>query len=143
MLQNYIKLAFRNLSRNRPYTLLNIFGLAIGMTLMVWGYQVYRFCFSMDDFHTDKEHLFRAVVTREGSDELKGICPLPVAQMAQRDFAGIAASVRWDSRVCDIKGEQIEVFSENVHFTDPSFFRCSIFLLSQAVLTFPIKIRCC
>lgn len=122
MIQNYLKLAFRNLSRNRLYTLLNILGLAVGMTLMVWGYQVYRFCFSMDDFHKDKEHLFRAVVTREGSDELKGVCPLPVALMAQRDFSSIAASVRWDSRGCDIKGEQIDVFSEDVNFTDPTFF---------------------
>ncbi len=122
MIQNYLKLAFRNLSRNRLYTLLNVLGLGVGITLMVWGYQTYRFCFSIDDFHTDKEHLFRAVVTREGSDELKGICPLPVAQMAQRDFASITESVRWDSRGCDIKGDQSEPFSEEVHFTDPAFF---------------------
>ena len=93
MFQNYLKLALRNLSRNRLYTLLNILGMGVGITLMIWGYQVYRFSFSMDDFHADKEHLFRAVVTREGSDELKGVCPLPVAQLAQRDFAGITESV--------------------------------------------------
>ncbi len=122
MLQNYLKLAFRNLTRNRLYTVLNIVGLGVSITLMIWGYQTYRFCFSMDDFHADKEHLFRAVVTREGNDELKGVCPLPVAQMAQRDFASITASVRWDSRGCDIKGDQSEPFSEEVHFTDPAFF---------------------
>ncbi len=122
MFQNYLKLALRNLSRNRLYTLLNILGLGVGITLMVWGYQTYRFCFSFDNFQADKEHLFRAVVTREGSDELKGVCPLPVAQMAQRDFASITESVRWDSRGCDIKGDQSEPFSEAVNFTDPAFF---------------------
>ena len=123
MFQNYLKLALRNLSRNRLYTLLNILGMGVGITLMIWGYQVYRFSFSMDDFHADKEHLFRAVVTREGSDELKGVCPLPVAQLAQRDFAGITESVRWDSRGCDIKGESVEPFTEVVNFTDPAFFK--------------------
>jgi putative ABC transport system permease protein len=122
MFQNYLKLALRNLSRNRFYTALNILGLGVGLALMIWGYQVYRFCYSMDDFHADKETLFRVVVTREGSDEIKGICPMPLAQMAQRDFASIAQSVRWDSRGCDIKGDQSEPFSENVHFTDPAFF---------------------
>ncbi len=122
MIQNYFKLAFRNLSRNRIYTLINVLGLGVGITLMVWGYQTYRFCFSMDDFHADKEHLFRVVVTRDGNDELKGICPLPVAQTALRDFASITESVRWDSRGCDIKGDQSEPFSEEVNFTDPAFF---------------------
>ncbi len=122
MFQNYLKLAVRNLSRNRFYTLLNILGLGVGITLMIWGYQVYRFCDSMDDFHADKEQLFRVVVTREGSDEVKGVCPLPLAKRAQRDFASITASVRWDSRGCAVKGEQVEPFSESVHFTDPAFF---------------------
>jgi putative ABC transport system permease protein len=122
MYQNYLKLALRNLSKNRLYTLLNVLGLGVGITLMIWGYQTYRFCFSMDDFHADKEHLFRVVVNRDGNDELKGVCPLPVAKMAQRDFASITESVRWDSRGCDIKGDHSEPFSEEVHFTDPSFF---------------------
>jgi putative ABC transport system permease protein len=122
MFYNYLKLALRNLSKHRLYTTLNVLGLGVGITLMIWGYQTYRFCFSMDDFHADKEHLFRVVVNREGNDDLKGVCPLPVAKMAQRDFASIAESVRWDSRGCDIKGDQSEPFSEDVHFTDPSFF---------------------
>ena len=87
MFQNYIKLALRHLSHNRLYTSLNVIGLGVGITLMIWGYQTYRFCFSFDNFHTDKEHIFRAVVTRDGNDEIKGVCPLPLAQMAQRDYS--------------------------------------------------------
>ncbi len=122
MISNYLTIVFRNLWGNRLYTLLNVLGLAVGITLVIWGYQTYRFCFSYDNFHPDREHLFRVVVTREGGDELKGVCPLPVAQMAQRDFAGISESVRWDSRGCDIKCNESDPFSEQVHFTDPSFF---------------------
>lgn len=122
MLSNYLKLALRNFSRNRLYVLLNVLGLGIGIALLVWGIQTYRFSFSFDNFQPDREQVFRAVVTREGNDEWRGVCPLPVAQMAQRDFASITESVRWDSRGCDIKGQENDPFTERVHFTDPAFF---------------------
>lgn len=123
MLSNYFKLAFRNFSRNRLYVLLNILGLGVGIALLIWGWLAYRFSFSFDDTQPDREQVFRAVVSREGSDEWKGVCPHPVARMAQRDFASISESVRWDSRGCDIKGQESEPFSDQVHFTDPSFFK--------------------
>ena len=122
MLSNYLKLALRNFSRNRLYVLLNVLGLGVGIALLVWGWQTYRFSFSWDNFQPDRKQIFRAVVSREGNSEWKGVCPLPVAQMARRDFAGITETVRWDSRGCDIKGNESEPFSEQVHFTDPSFF---------------------
>jgi hypothetical protein len=124
MLGSYLTITLRNLSRNRLYVLLNILGLGIGITLMVWGYQNWRFAFSWDNFHPNREQLFRVVVTREGNDALRGICPLPVAENAVRDFAGIETAIRWDSRGCNIKGDQNEPFSDRVDFTDPAFFQC-------------------
>lgn len=123
MLGSYLTITFRNLFRNRLYVLLNVLGLGIGITLMIWGYQNWRFAFSWDDFHANQEQLFRVVVTREGNDGLRGICPLPIAENAKRDFAGITDAVRWDSRGCNIKGDQTEPFAERVDFTDPAFFQ--------------------
>lgn len=122
MFSNYLKLALRSFSRNRLYVLLNVLGLGVGIALLVWGYQTYRFSFSWDNSQPNRDQVYRAVVSREGSTEWKGICPLPVAQAARRDFASIAEFVRWDSRGCDIKGTQSDPFSEQVHFTDPAFF---------------------
>ncbi len=122
MFSNYLKLALRNFNRSRLYVLLNVAGLGVGIALLVWGWQTYRFCNSWDDAQPGREQIFRAVVSREGSDERKGVCPLPVAQLAQRDFAGIDEVVRWDGRGCDIKGEGSDPFSEYVNFTDPAFF---------------------
>lgn len=130
MLSNYLKLALRNFLRNRLYVLLNVLGLGVGIALLVWGIQTYRFSHSFDEFQPNREQIFRAIVSREGSDEWKGVCPLPVGQMAQRDFASIAGSVRWDSRGCDIKGQESEPFSDQVHFTDPSFFKMFNFPLA-------------
>ena len=122
MIQNYLRIALRNLWRNRLYALINILGLGIGIAAVVWGYQTYRFCFSFDDFHPDRAHIFRAFVYRDGSEGMKGVCPLPVVMAAKQDFASIAEVVRWDSRGADIKGDHSEPFSQQVHFTDPAFF---------------------
>lgn len=123
MLQNYLRIAFRNLRRNRLYALINIVGMGIGIAAVVWAYQTYRFSFSFDDFHPDRAHIFRALVYRDGMEGAKGLCPSPVAMAAKEDFASIAEVVRWDSRGADIKGDQSEPFSQQVHFTDPAFFR--------------------
>lgn len=122
MLYNYFKLAFRNFSRDRVHVAINVIGLGMGIALLVWGIQTYRFSMGWDTAQPDREHVFRAVILREGSEDLKGICPTPLAEAAKADFSSISQSVRWDSRGCDIKSDFAEPFSEQVHFTDPSFF---------------------
>ncbi len=130
MISNYLKLAARHFSRNRSHVAINVLGLGVGIALLVWGIQTYRFCMNWDTAQPDREHIFRAVIQREGSDDLKGICPLPLAEAAKNDLAGIAQFVRWDSRGCDVKSDAAEPFSEQIHFTDPSFFELFRFPLA-------------
>lgn len=112
----------RNLWRYKGYTLTNIIGLGIGIAAMVWGYQTYRFSFSFDNFHPDKDNVYRALTFKEGADGAKGVFPMPLVQAAQNEFPGITKAVRFDSRGLNIKSTQSEPFAEQVHFTDPSFF---------------------
>lgn len=44
MLQNFLKIAFRNLSQQKGFTLINIAGLAIGITccLLIFEYVAYE-----------------------------------------------------------------------------------------------------
>jgi hypothetical protein len=122
MFKNYFKIAMRNLWRDKTYTLINIMGLAIGVAAMVWGFQDYRFSFSFDNFHPDKDNVYRALTFKEGADGVKGIFPMSVVAAAKNDFPGIEKVVRLDSRGLNIKAAQNEPFSEQVHFTDPAFF---------------------
>jgi ABC-type antimicrobial peptide transport system permease subunit len=121
MLTNYLKIALRNLWRYRLYAFINVLGLGIGIASVVWAFQNYRFSFSFDNFHKDPEHIFRAMVLRDGSGELNGICPSRIAQMASQEFAGIEHAVRLDSRGMTLKAESSEAFTQSVHFTDPGF----------------------
>ncbi|MEO7766630.1 MAG: ABC transporter permease, partial [Ferruginibacter sp.] len=104
------------------YTLINIVGLGIGIASIVWGIQNFRFSFSYDNFHKDKESIFRVLTKGEGSDNLKGVCPMPLALAAKNDFSVVKEAVRWERRGMDIKSDQTEPFESGVNFTDPSFF---------------------
>ncbi len=62
MLKNYVKTALRNLSRNKAFSLINIFGLALGMAacLLIWQYV--RFELSYDKFHSKADRLYRVTI---------------------------------------------------------------------------------
>ncbi len=108
--------------RNKGYTLLNIIGMAIGIAAIVWGYQVYRFSFSFDNFHTDKDKIYRALSYKEGADGVKGVFPMAAVKQAQQEFSGIEQAVRYEGRGLNVKYGEHEPFAEYAHFTDPAFF---------------------
>jgi putative ABC transport system permease protein len=122
MFKNYFKIIVRNLWKNKLYTLINIIGLGIGIASIVWGFQNYRYSFSYNNFHKDTKSIFRVLTKFQGNDNLKGVCPMPLAMAAKNDFSLVKESVRWESRGLDIKADQNEPFESEVHFTDPAFF---------------------
>lgn len=59
MLQNYFKIAFRNIIKRRAYSLLNVAGLAIGMICCLLLLQYVNYEFSYDGFHKKADHIYR------------------------------------------------------------------------------------
>jgi len=63
MLYHYIKIAIRNLARNKVFTLINILGLAVGMGVCLLIYQYVYFEKSYDSFHNDADNIYRLTQT--------------------------------------------------------------------------------
>ncbi len=59
MLRNYFKIAFRNLTKRRGYALLNIFGLAIGITCCLLIFQYVAYEKSYDKFNKASRNIVR------------------------------------------------------------------------------------
>ncbi|NOR13974.1 MAG: hypothetical protein GQ545_12040, partial [Candidatus Aminicenantes bacterium] len=59
MLLNYIKTAFRNIRRNKLYSVLNIAGLAIGVTCCLLILLYVQDELSYDRFHEKADRIFR------------------------------------------------------------------------------------
>jgi putative ABC transport system permease protein len=59
MLKNYLLVAFRNLSKNKAFSFINIVGLAIGMAACLLILQYVSFELSFDNFHAKKDRIYR------------------------------------------------------------------------------------
>jgi putative ABC transport system permease protein len=134
MIKNYFTIALRNLWRNKLYTIVNTLGLSLGIAALVWGIQTYRYSYSFDSFHQNKNNVFRILTKTEGSDGIKGICPSALASVAQQDFSGIEEVVRWNTRGLDVKGDQNEPLAADAAYTDPAFFKLFNFPLVKGTV---------
>ncbi|MGO4294283.1 ABC transporter permease [Chitinophaga sp. RAB17] len=61
MVKNYLRITFRNLFGNKEHALINIFGLTVGITVCLLTFLVIRFVSSFDNFHHNRDHIYRVV----------------------------------------------------------------------------------
>lgn len=131
MLQNYIKIAFRQLWRNRLYSLLNIGGLALGMAccllIALYVYDEY----SYDRFHTNYDHIYRITEKQKQPDGIYDVAvtPGPLAPTLARDFPEVQQATRvgsWSGLLT--RGRQ-SAGSDQMLIVDSSFFSLFSFAL--------------
>ncbi|TLP82663.1 ABC transporter permease [Maribacter sp. ACAM166] len=123
MFKNYIKIAWRNLWKNKGYSLLNIFGLAIGITcaamILLWVEDEVGF-----DSNFSKQDVVYYVPTNQQYDgewrTFFQATPGPLAQELKDEVPGIVGAAR-------TKGEDLlfqvddKSINKNGRFADPDF----------------------
>lgn len=67
MLRNYFKIAWRNLTKNKIYSLVNIFGLALGMAACFFVFQYVHFESGYDRFNAHATNIYRVPISYSGS----------------------------------------------------------------------------
>lgn len=133
MIQNYLKIAFRNLLRNKVFSVINILGLALGMTcslmIMLWV-QDER---SVDAFHANKNQLYRIYMKEFFSGKTQGVIwtPGPLAEELKRVIPEIQMSTAfsWPSSQTFMVGDKVNKQETNVAGAD--FFKMFSFKLLQ------------
>jgi putative ABC transport system permease protein len=128
MLKSYITIAWRNLRRQRFYTMINVAGLAVGLAacLIIALYVVDEL--SYDQYHLNANRIFRVNVEHKFGNNHSSIaaCMPPVASTLQRDYPEIESTVRFISYGTYLvnNGKGGESVKENkVVWADSSFFR--------------------
>ncbi len=125
MLKNYFKTAFRNLSRHRMFSFVNISGLALSLTA-VWIISLYVADeLSYDRYNKKADRIYRVVSHGKWEEEKLDVTgtPPPLAEALQKDFPEIENTVRIDAEgggILSFKDKKIK--EESIFFTDPSFF---------------------
>lgn len=71
MILNYIKISLRNFKKRFLFTIINVLGLAIGIAsfLLIFGYVTFEK--NYDDFHKNKDFVYRILLERYKGSELK------------------------------------------------------------------------
>jgi len=64
MLKNYFLVAFRNILRNKTISFINVFGLAVSMTVCLLLIIIVADQYTYDNFHADEDRIYRVVTDR-------------------------------------------------------------------------------
>lgn len=99
MWMHQLKLALRNLYRQRTHNLIQIFGFAMALTCVIMILSWVRYELSFDQFHENNDHLYRVLmdinVGSEGAFQL-AVTPPPMAKAALDEFPEIVNSTRFE-----------------------------------------------
>jgi putative ABC transport system permease protein len=129
---NYVKTALRVIRRQKAFSLINILGLAIGLTvcmlIVLWVVDEWSF----DRFHANAGQIYRVYRDESSTqaDSTSALTPPPMAAALKADFPDIIRATRfgyWRKPLVSYGEKKFN--EENYRYADPDFF---------AMLSFPL-----
>lgn len=128
MYKNYLKVALRNITKDRISTLINLTGLSLGMLccilIMLWVQDE----LSIDRFHKNMDRLY--IVVHEHENGKWDSSPWAMTPILKKDFPEIEKATRVSSQNILIKYKE-QKFYESVSYVDPDFLQMFSFPLIQ------------
>lgn len=134
MIRNYIITAWRSLLKNRLFSFINIFGLALSMCVGMMVMVQLADTFSYDTFHPHPERTFRVIseiTNHEGQQWTFASSPLPLLQTLAADSDLFEASVNFYPGVQADASDGVKEIMVNGAFTQSSFFDVFGFSLAR------------
>ncbi len=133
MLRNYLKIAWRNLAKNKVFSFINIVGLAAGLSCcMLISLYIYDEL-SYDTHHKDRSQLYQVgtVFVRPDGETKTANTPYPVADALQLEYPEIRSTTRLVGLFVDDKtllrydagaGKSRVFYETKGYLADPTFF---------------------
>jgi len=126
MIINYFRLAYRQLSKTRGFTLLNILGLTLGLTTFLLIVLYVADEWSYDRFNTKADRIYRVVTDIKSNGQLSQYADAapPVAPILQKNYPQVEQAVRVLPQIVNFRngnGNQ-EIRENNVVIVDPGIF---------------------
>lgn len=134
MFSNYFKIAFKNLTKQKIFSFINLFGLTTGLVTFLL-IALYLFDeLTYDRFHKNADAIYRIVETKTsaaGKESQVVSVAANVATRLKKDFPEVANATRFSmfGRVNVINTENTNVFYESYFIADSSFMNVFSFPL--------------
>jgi putative ABC transport system permease protein len=132
MIKNYIKIAWRNIWKNKIFSAINIVGLSVGMAACI---VIMLFVFyekSFDNMHTKNIYRLNEVQKFEGmgASQKVALSMFPMGPTLKSEFPEIKnySRVRWQQKF-QLTYQQKKVFMPQVFFVDTAFLKMFAFKL--------------
>ena len=125
MIKNYIKIAFRNLTRNKGYSCINIFGLALGFAISLLCMLYIKDEYSFDRYNLKADRIYRinSDLSYSGKSMQGAASPTPMAETLKRDIPEVEESTRLGKYGSKLVKSGHAVFREhNIIYADSSIF---------------------
>lgn len=134
MFKNYFTTAFRNFQRNKIFSIINVFGLSIGISAALVIFLIVHYEFNFDKFEKDQNQIYRVVIDAKfnGTEGHNAGVQAPLSDAVQNEVTGVDLTVplrqfQGDATKVSItnKGEAIpSVFKkqDKIIFTNPQYF---------------------
>ena len=127
MLSSFFRIAFRYLIKNKLYSVLNIFGLTVGLICFVILSLYVREQFDKDTYHAHSEEIYRVLVARDDTTEVEPnweiMTQFPVAELFKEGIPEVKNTVRFgQTSELLIEAGQRKFKIQSLHFADPSLF---------------------
>jgi len=124
MFKNYFSVMLRVFNREKLYSLINVFGLALGFTSCLMIYLFIRDELRYDKFHYDSERIYRvsAAYMRQGVWEPYASNAWKTAELLRTNFSEIEKMVRISTNEALFEFEDKRIYEQRVAWVDDTFF---------------------
>jgi putative ABC transport system permease protein len=130
MFKNHLKIAWRNIFRNKVRSVIHILGLSIGIAICFLIFNVVTHSYSFDRFHPDVARIYRVNTLTDWGDGgafPNSGTPGPLGEVIQDEIPGIALKGRlytgYNTLVADPANSKTFGRSDRVTFADEGFFQ--------------------
>ncbi|MCP4725313.1 MAG: FtsX-like permease family protein, partial [bacterium] len=141
MLKSYFKTAFRNMLSHKIFSLINIFGLSLGISVCLLIFSYVRFEFSFDRFHENSDNIYR--VLREVTRPDRPVRIVSGTSCPMRDlFIETYPEIQYVSRIVDETSTIImndNFFDHTIHYVDPEFLKLFSYNILNGDRNEPLK----
>lgn len=124
MIKNYLKIAWRNIRKQKFYSFINLLGLTIGMTCCFLIFIYVRFELSYDTYHKNRDRIYRLVTDiKTPTEKLEvEITSPPMGPNIQADFPEVYTQIRLipNNTIIDINGNKYQ--EDKIIIADSTLF---------------------
>ena len=122
-LKTYLKVTLRNFKRQKIYTLINISGLSLGMSICIIITLWIKFEISFDRFHTNADRICRVLMQAKNAPRPWATTEGPLAAALKADYPEVINATRYkDGANLLVTVDDKKIYERKFGFVDPEFF---------------------